>query len=213
MERADDLVYLSLHSFPEQGVVCGKPGLRCGLALHAADPAVEDQRQCAAVRTGFGRHIPDQFLIGRQSLSLCSLEPPLRGKVSIHYHEVPVHHIAADGLEQKAFAAAVFAHDKPERCAAVCDNFHVVEQGVDLLFSAYGKIGQSDAGNYAAFQRIDDRRCDSFWYFHSDRSFLCGFRQTFPAMLQRLRRNPRSVPACHRQRELPYRRNHRTKSR
>ena len=69
---------LLIHRPGQHGVAGCQSGLPDGLGLHAADPAVENERQRTAFRLGFGGEIPDQLTIGSQPLTSCPLEPPFR---------------------------------------------------------------------------------------------------------------------------------------
>ena len=73
MQCSDDLVDFSFHSFPELRVVGVQTGFRGSFALDVADPAIQNQRQCTAVRTCLGGHVPNQLFIGCQPLSLGAL--------------------------------------------------------------------------------------------------------------------------------------------
>ena len=73
VQGADDSVDLLFHQLPESGVAGVQPALRHSFALDAADPAVENQRQRTAVRTGLGGHVPNQLFVGGKSLSLGAL--------------------------------------------------------------------------------------------------------------------------------------------
>ena len=136
------------------------------LLLHAADPPIQNQGQRAALRLGLGGHVADQLLVGRQPLPPGTLQAALRGEVGVHHHEILRHHIVPDGLEQKALAAAVFAHDKTEGRAPVGDNVHIPQQSVNFVLPPHGDVGQTDTGNDAAFQGVDQCLGNSFWYFH-----------------------------------------------
>ena len=132
-----------------------------GLLLDAADPAVQDQGQGPALGAGLGGHVADELLVGGKPLAPCALEPPLRGEVRVHHHEVFGHHIVPDGLEQKALAAAVPAYDKAEGGPAAGNDVHVVEEGVDLRLPAHGDVGQVEkhlrgAGQKRRVQAIVD---------------------------------------------------------
>jgi hypothetical protein len=59
--------------------------------------------------------------------------------------------VIADGLQQKAFAASVFAHDKPEGRAAFLYKPYVPKNRFDFRITANGNILQADTGNDAAF--------------------------------------------------------------
>ncbi len=120
----------------------------CTLLIHRS--RIRGQR--AALRFGLGGHIADQLLVGRQSLPTGALQAALRREVGIHYHEVLCHHIVPDGLEQKAFATAVFSHDEAEGRASVGNDVHIPQQGVNFVLPPHGDVGQANAGNDAAFQ-------------------------------------------------------------
>ena len=70
--------------------------------------------------------------------------------------------MAADSLQQKALAAAVFSNNKSEGSPALADDLHITEEGVNLCHTANGYIGQAGPGDNSAFKRIDDRRGDPF---------------------------------------------------
>ena len=137
-----------------------------GLLLDAADPAVQDQGQGPALGTGLGGHVADKLLVGGQSLAPGTLEPPLRGEVRVHHHEIFGHHVVPDGLKQEALAAAVPAYDKAEGGPAAGDDVHIVEEGVDLRLSANGDVRQAHPGHHAAFQGVYQGLGDPSGYFH-----------------------------------------------
>ena len=166
VQGVDHRVYLLLHQ-PAEAVVAGRePALERRFALNAADPPVEDERERAALRTGPGGHILNQFLVGGEPLPPGALQPPLRGEVRVRHDEVPVHGIIANGLQEKAFAAAVPACDKAEGGAALRDQVDVVQQGVDLRLPADRDVRQPDPRHHAAFQGVDDDGRYASGYFH-----------------------------------------------
>ncbi len=83
---------------------------------------------------------------------MCALQTALRGEIRVRHDEAAVHNIVADGLQKKAFAAAVAAHDKAEGRAALGNDFHIAEQGFDFMFPADRDVGQTDTGNDAALE-------------------------------------------------------------
>ena len=166
IQRKDDGGDLFLNQRGKSRICDAQIGGKCRFLLNVADPSIQNQRQCAPFRLGFGGHIPDQFFVCGQSLAPGTLEPPLRRKIGIHHHEIFRHHIIPDGLQQKTLSAAVSAHNKPKGSPAVADDVHIPEQGINLGCSAHGDVGKAHPGHNAAFQGIDQRLRDSSWYFH-----------------------------------------------
>ena len=177
VQSVDDLADFLFHQPIQPAVSQRKTLLLHDLLLDLADPPVQDQGQGAPFRPGPGGHIPHQLPVGGQALSLCSLQPPLRGQVRVHHHKISFHHIIAQGLEQEAFAAAVPAHDEPEGSPAVGDDFHVVEQGIDFIFPSHRNIGQPDPGHHPALQGTDQGPGNPFGYFHCHGS-SCPFKSS-----------------------------------
>ena len=165
-ERAYDLADLPFGQLCERGVVRGQTALVRRLALHAAQPAVKHERQRAALRPRFGRHVADKLLVGRQALSLRALQTPLGRQVGVDHNEALVHHIIAYRLQQKALAAAVFPHDEAEGRAALGDDVYVVQQRADLGLPPDGDVGKPHPRHHAALERVDDRGGDPFRNFH-----------------------------------------------
>ena len=134
------------------GIVGGKSCLLHGLILHGADPPVQDQGKRTALRLRLCGQVSDQLPVRGQALAVCALQTALRGEIRVRHDEAAVHNIVADGLQKKAFAAAVAAHDKAEGRAALGNDFHIAEQGLDFMFPADRDVGQTDTGNDAALE-------------------------------------------------------------
>ena len=111
--------YLFICGRSQGGIVGTEPRFLHGLALHCADPAVQHQGQRAALGAGFGGKVTDQLPVGGQPLTLGALQTPFGRQIGIRHDKTAVHHIVADGLQKKAFAAAIAPDDEAERCAAL----------------------------------------------------------------------------------------------
>ena len=168
VERINDGGDALLHQGRQSCIGDAKAGFLRRLLLHVADPPIQNQGQRTALGLGFGGHVANELLVGGKALPLGALQAPLGGQIRVHHHEVFRHHVVADGLQQEALAAAVFSHDEAEGGAPVGDDFHIMQQGVDLLFPAYGDIGQPHPGHHAAFQGVHQGLGNSFWYFHGE---------------------------------------------
>ena len=187
------------------GIVGAKPRLLYRFALHRADPAIQNQRQRAALRLCFGGEVGDQLAVGGKPLPFCPLQPPFGGEVGVRHDKAPVHHIAADGLQQEALAAAVAPDDKAEGRAALRNNVHVVKQRFDLVFPPHRDIRQADARHHAALQRIQHRLRNALRYF-----FMLLHRLFLRVIALNLPDNPRPASAGRPRRSRPYRRSRQT---
>ena len=143
------------HLVGKAGSIGVQTGLQGGVGLQRAYPAVQHQREGAALGAGLYAQVLDQLAVGGQTLVLVAVKAPFGREVGIHHHKVAVHHIVAHGLQQKRLAAAVFAHDETEGGAALAHDFHIAQQGFYLLSAAHGDVGQADAGHHAALERVD----------------------------------------------------------
>ena len=152
-----DAVDFLIHRDRQGRIAGGKAGLPHRLRLHAADPAVEHQGQRPALGLGFGGEIADELPVGRKPLAARALQAALRREVSVGNNEVALHDVVAYGLDEKALARAVSAHDEAEGRAAIGNDVHIVQQGLDLAFAAHGDIGQADTRHDAALQGVEHR--------------------------------------------------------
>ena len=78
LELAHDGVDAGFDLAVERGIVLVRAARR-HVRTQVGEPAVEDERERAALGAGLGGHIADKLLIGRKPLTARSLESPLGG--------------------------------------------------------------------------------------------------------------------------------------
>ena len=131
------------------------------LLLHATDPAIEDEGECAPLGRRLGCHIADQLTIGCEPLPTRPLKPALRREICIHHDEILRHHIAAQGLKEETLAAPIAPHNKTKGCAALCNHIHIRQKRLDLTPTPHRDIGKPDTRHNAPLERIDERLRDT----------------------------------------------------
>ena len=150
-----------------------------GALREVAGPALEHERQGAALGASFCAQVADEILVRGEPLALVALQAALGREVGVGDHEVAAHRVRADGLEQEGLARAVAAHEEAEARAAVRHQREVVEKCLDLALTANGDVGQADTRHDAALERVYDHGCDAFGHtglvLRHGRSFLRFF--------------------------------------
>ena len=144
-----------------EAFVLGRDSARGDVVLKSRDPARNHARQSAAVGRGFGGKVFHQFAVGCNAASAAAVQAALGGEVCIRRQKAAFQRVAADQLNQKAFAASVSADQKAHRAAAVVDRFQVGEQRRDFVLSADGKVGRARARDNARRNRREKRGQDS----------------------------------------------------
>ena len=155
LEFAHDGVDAGFDLAVERGIVLVRAARR-HVRAQVGEPAVEDERERAALGARLGREVADELAVGGQPLSPRALQPPFGRQVGVAHGEPVAHRVVADRLEQEALAAAVASHQEPERRASVGDEVQVVQERLDLARAPDGDVGQPDARHHAALQRVDD---------------------------------------------------------
>ena len=182
-----------------EAFVLGRDSARGDVVLESRDPARNHARQSAAVGRGFGGKVFHQFAVGRNAASAAAVQAALGGEVCVRRQKAALKRVAADQLNQKAFAASVSADQKAHRAAAVVDRFQVGEQRRDFVLSADGKVGRARARDNARRNRREKRGQDSPGnlpdvgigvLFHI--SLLSVFRREFRPVGRGNRREPAS---------------------
>ena len=156
VQPIDDGGNPSVNSRGKIGVLGGDTVLRHDFLLYAADPAVEDERECPALGRCLRRHITDELTIRRESLPARPLQASLGREVGIHHDEILCHDIAADRLQKEALSTAVASNDKAERSPATLNHLHIGEQCLDLAAPSDGDVREADARHNTALERIHE---------------------------------------------------------
>ena len=101
LQLANDHVDALLNLSGKRGIsrVCQvEAALASHLHLHVGDPAVENERERAALGARLGGKVADKLAVGGQTLALRALQAALGRQVGVSHDETFAHGVVADGL-------------------------------------------------------------------------------------------------------------------